>query len=206
MALSLTDLATVKTYLKKEGATDDARLSFLIPVVSRRIERYLGRADGFELKERVELIPHVPEIPAGKVWGYSLNVAPVVSVASVIVDEDHAFVGDGATTLVENEDFVVHRGQGRIEFDGYRPTLGEKTVQVTYTAGIAPDAATLVADEDYADLVFAATIQVGYIFDRRNNPGATSENVNGATRSQKALAFLPEVVELLQPWKRRKFR
>jgi hypothetical protein len=203
MAIDLTDLARVKAWRGISGSSKDAQILQLIPAISRRIERHVGRPDGFEQRERTETAGEIPEIPTGKVWGYTTLVAPIVSVASVKLDEDHSF-GASATTLVEGEDFVVLKDQGRIEFDGYRPTRGHKTLQVVYTAGAATSTANLIASELYADLVQGATIQVAYALERINSMGATSENVNGNSRSQPAYSLLPDVVELLRPYIRRK--
>ncbi len=207
MALDLTDLATVKSNLSIGGSTKDATLGLLIPYVSRRIERHCRRPDGFDSKSRVEVIERVPEIPTGKIWGYSLKVAPVASIASIIVDEDHVFSGSGATTLTDGDDFTWSPKTGRVYFDGYRPPSGVRTVQITYTAGAAADTAALLADPDYADLVLAATLQVQYVFERRNSLGATSQTVNDSkTTSQPELALLKEVRELLAPFVRRRFQ
>jgi hypothetical protein len=207
MALDLTDLTTVKAFLNIGGSSADTALGYLIPYVSRRIERHCRRPDGFELKSRVEVVSRVPEIPAGKAWGYSLKVAPVTSIASIIVDEDHAFTGTGATTLTDGDDFTWSPEQGRVIFDGYRPPEGHRTVQITYTGGIAANTAALIANADHQDLVLAASLQVQYVYERRNSLGATSKTVNDSkTTTQPELALLKEVRELLAPWVRRRFQ
>jgi len=207
MALDLTNLATVKAALGISGSSFDSQLSTLIPYVSRRLERHCRRPDGFEEKQRIEVIERVPEIPSGKVWGYSLKVAPVSAIASIIVDEDHAFSGSGATTLTDGDDFTWSPKTGRVYFDGYRPPEGVRTVQITYTAGLAADTATLLADPDLADLVHAANLQIQYVHERRNSLGATSQTVNdNKTTAQPELALLKEVRELLAPFVRRRMQ
>jgi hypothetical protein len=201
VAINLTTRDQVKTWLGITGSSADERIDLLIPAVSRRLERYLGRTDGIELRSRTELLASTPEIPSGKVFSYTTKVAPISSVASIKIDETRVF-GASATTLTENEDFYVDGDQGVIVFDGYRPPEGFGEVQLVYTAGFAASTVNLLAEAKYADLTMGATMQVAYVFDRRNSVGATSENVNGATRSQPALDLLPDVISMLTPYRR----
>lgn len=204
MAINLCTLAQVKTWLGIGGSSEDDRINLLIPYVSRRLERAMGRVDGVEQRSRTEFISYVPEIPSGKVWGYTTNVAPISSVTSVVVDESHVYSGASATTLTEDEDFRVKAAQGRIEFEGYRPPEGHDVVRLIYVAGFATDTTALIANEVYADLNMAAIMQVAYVFDRRNSLGVTSESVNGESRSQPGVDLLPDVASLLRPYVRRR--
>lgn len=175
-----------------QGASAEglARVNALIPVVSRQIERYLGRE--IELKARVE--------------DYSLRQfqrtvllrnAPVTELTSVSFDPRARFDGSGGNDFDVNLDPET----GLLHILDELGEWGPNSLRVSYTGGIAATAEDVVAN--YPDIAHAANLQLGHILERRVNPGARRDvsAVGGATYTGE-VDLLKYAKQLLHPYRR----
>lgn len=198
MPLELTTLARVKAFANADSVAWSAGVETLatqlIRSVSRAIERHLGR----ELKAEARTIDLDVEPGRSLLW---LPAYPVSAVASVKLDASREFA---SSSIVAATAYVVDGRLGAVRFLSPPGVYGPLAARVTYTGGIAADAAAVVADgSEYLDLAEACELQVLYEVRRRDNPGGTStQGGGGSTTFEGALKLLTRVLELLAPHRR----
>lgn len=192
---ALTDRASVKTIMGIDGTSRDAEIDLQIRAVSGLIAQYCGRADALESRSRVE----VHDVsPGQRVW--QLRAYPVTSITDVRHDWNREF---GASTVLDDDTYTVREDAGLLTMDyalvGFGGRRWAQTLQVTYVAGLA---STLVGlRSGYADIELACQYQVQHNLKRKEgDPGQSTVNVGGVSRSMPALDLIPEVKALLAPY------
>jgi hypothetical protein len=197
------DLATyehVTAFLTLQGETVDAAMasviSSLIASYSKRFEQELGRL--VEQRERTE----VYSLERGQTV-LTLNAYPIVSVTDIRNDVLRVY-GDDA--VIPETDYFINAERGTIHFD-YAPAHGNGAIQITYVGGMADNAVSTDGDLDfeiaYPDLSTALTLQVAYVFRRRNTLGSSGVNFQGGGSSwEGAVKLLPEVRATLDQHRR----
>lgn len=124
--IAIVSLAEAKEYLKVTLSGDDTIITSLINNISAWVARYLNRI--LISKERTEYYSgDGSEI-------LQLRVYPIVSVASLYVDNNREF---DTASLVDADDFIVKKGVGMLTaFNLFGAFVsGESNIKVTYTAG-----------------------------------------------------------------------
>lgn len=194
--MDLTDLASVKILIEQGGGAvasgqqAEGFLSFIIPLVSRQIERRLKRrVEKVERTERYSLETGATYIP--------VNACPIDDSATFKLwhDTDRVFP---STSELNAVDFTVTQ-----EATGVRLLIalagGTRVLKLQYTGGMAANLAALKVG-DYSDVVLATTMQVVHLFQRRKSLGGT-----GLTAGAGAVTFVNEtkllagVTEIIDP-------
>lgn len=160
MVFDATTLADVKLILKTvSGDTSiDSQISDLITAVSARAEEYIGRS--FEIAERTETFD------VGKrTRSVFLRHWPIDTGQTFTVKNNSLRDFTGAT--LNTNLYAVDATTGRLFFTSYL-IAGPGVLQVTYTGGIAANAAALQA---IPSLEYAIRRQVAHEYNRRNSPG-----------------------------------
>jgi len=185
----LTDLTSVKAWLKKTDAENDDQLTELIGSVCHACEAYLGRP--LERISRTELVPRVRQFERS----FRLRANPVTVITSVKVATDGDFASATALDAETYAQSDLDSGTLHFNFDLQE---GRNHIQVVYTGGIAPDIATIKTT--HPDLHHAANLQIGHEWQRRNTPGSSSDRTTGASKTFVGeVALLKRVRELLDP-------
>lgn len=199
--IECTTLARVKAILGKkttpvtpEEIADDAYLEELIEAVSQRIEDFIDR--------RIEAAARTVELDVHSVGQRTLFLPdyPVTAIASVKASLNWDWA---ATTALDATLYHLVAETGEIHL---RTTLqpGLKSVQVVYTAGLAADTATLIAD--YPAIANAADKQCVAEWRRRSSPQGQSINAGGGSITHEAeLQLLKDVRQTLSPYRRLRF-
>jgi hypothetical protein len=194
--VDLTDLTRVKTLIEQGGGTvasggqAEGFLSFVIPLVSRQIERRLRR-----LVEKVERTERY-SIETGARY-IAVNASPIDDGATLSVwhDLDRVFPASSALNATDFE--VTQEGTGLRLLIGLAG--GTRVVKLTYTGGMAANLAALEAGS-YGDVLLATTLQVVHVYQRRKSFGGTALSAGaGAVTFVKETALLDGVKELLDP-------
>lgn len=185
----LTDLPSLRGFADIKGAKLDPILQALINGVSRQIEEWLNLA--VELKARTkdfDLDRDQRRI--------DLETAPITGITSVTHDLNRDFTGSALGT----DEFTFDRDTGHLELE-IALAAGRKVLRVVYTGGIA---ATLQGLRSLApDLELACQLQCKEIVNRQTLSGLEANiSEQGGSVRVTALALLPYVRQLLQPYRR----
>ena len=199
----LATLAQFKTRYAIAGTAEDTLITQVLTGVTAQLVVAAGRVyDGRPCLERGSLtvLLDVPEPYTRALW---LPAWPVVSITSV----KEALYGDfaSASALVENTDYQLRRGTGRLSRIGFW-LVGEQTVQMICVAGYTPPSEYLA--EGYTqgagevllpdDILEAALQQAGFVHSRRDQLGLTATSVQGGSVSAYAQdKLLPGVAETM---------
>jgi len=192
--MALLELATVDDVsvypgMDKVGIDDRLWLEKLIRAFSKRAENYCNRE--FYLEARTQTFSpegwmEFIQLPA---FGASGN-----SVTTVHEDSERGF---GATYLLVATDYYFDWRTGLLSRDVGRWLVGQGVVQVVWTGGFG----TSVEDVP-DDLRVAAVMQVVFWWQRRNELGLQSKNLQGGSVSISAPSkLLPEVQDILDQYK-----
>jgi uncharacterized phiE125 gp8 family phage protein len=199
--MDATTVARVKALLDITSSTHDTVLGTMIAAASRRIESYIDRP--LELTARTETYPMLPRQSV-----LFLRAYPVSAVTSIKVSAGWDFA---AATAISSSDYYVDSESGMVNFNHFPILPGlleggaaQNAVQVVYTAGLAADVATLIAD--YPDIAYAADAQVVAMWRRRDSPQGSTYSVGGSSMTYEVpLKMVPDVVEALTPYRRLRF-
>lgn len=156
--MNLTSVRRFRLAIGINNSEQDSILSRLVSSSSARIEDWLRRSGGIELKSRTEyLSPYADQI------SFSLAAYPITSITSVKIDSTGLYTGN-ETTLSATDYMISDDGKNLIVYpsqsvwpnnNGGR-YVAQKTIQVVYTGGIAADAVQSVWSKS------ASTFTVGY--------------------------------------------
>jgi len=198
VTLKIVSLTAVKAFLdipSDEDQWDDLLDDQIIPQVSDRIERHLNRRlldSGSDVTEYFD--------SDGALDTISLERYPINSITAVYESTDRSF---SAGDALDSDEYVSYGNRGIIRLvDGRTFLSGIQTVRIDYQGGYT---ATLnVLDSPPDDLVYAASLQIGHVWQRRTSMGTTSQSVAGGQvlTFQSALNLLPEVKSALQNMRR----
>lgn len=167
--MDFTTTARVNTTGGFTTGTHDALIAQLISVVSAELQgpRHMDRL--VEVTERTELF----ELD-GVQRSFELRAFPLASVAEVEVLDAN---GDA----IDATDFTLHERDGVVEFAyAPRPDIGAAgatngRLSIKYTGGVATDVDGLLADPEFAALVFAVDLLVVQLVKNRDQLGGTTE-------------------------------
>jgi len=168
--ISLLSLNDAKVWLGSTGDTDnDGMICDLINSVSARFEAETGR----KLKSR-----SYTEIRdgTGKNWMYAYNYPFSSTTITITIDEARAFTD--TDDQVTSTDIQLTTGSGKIWLDNTVFDVGERNVQISYTAGFS-------TSEEY-NLVQAAKEYISLLWSRRTNAiptGVITEGYEGGSRT-----------------------
>jgi len=196
---ALTDRATVKALLNIRPAdTDrDTEIDLQIRAVSGQIAWFCNRGDAIERRTRTE----VHDVsPGQRVW--QLKAYPVTSLIEVALDWNREF---GPTTALDATAYTIRKDAGIFTMDyalvPYGARRRAQVLQMVYVGGVAETLSALRSA--HPDLELAAHYQIQHNMKRREgDPGQSSVNVGGATRTTPALDLLPYVKSILAPYVR----
>lgn len=174
---------------------EDTWLDIAIQSVSQRVEDYLDR--------KVEVAARTEEydVANGRQISTFLRNYPVTSITSIKNDQ----LWDFATaTAIDSDNYHLDADTGEIHY-AIDLAAGPKAIQVVYTAGLAANTTDLITD--YPVIAAAADLQIAAVFRRRGSPqGSQISGGRGGTIShESALRLVPEVREMLNPYRRRRF-
>jgi hypothetical protein len=160
--------------------TDDALLSSLISAVSNYIQAWLNRS--FAEAQYTEFRDGIPN-------GDTLVLAnyPVISVSSVTIS---------GQIIPPSPDYVTSgfwADEGALNLVGYRMNRGRRNVQITYTAGYATVP---------IEIAQACTELVALRYSERDRIGHQSKSIAGETVSFMVKDFPPDVLTILQNYKK----
>ena len=204
MAIDYTTRARVKTLLGIANAdvSQDSLIDQLITATSLRFDAEMRR-HGQQI-QRTEVYP----IKLSRRI-ITLQGAPVNAAAAMTVKFNDTTDFTTATTMVENDDYVVEDTAGVIRLVSQGTpftsgTIGRPImpyyVQVTYTGGLATITANLISG--YPDLAQACDLQVAYLHRRRTSPGGDVKVGDSYTAYTKDYGILDEVRSTLNKYKR----
>ena len=202
--MDLTTLDSVKRATGNGGTiSDDALLQLFITQVSARFARYLGR--------------HVDRIE--RTEDYTARAgARLVTMRGTPVDATKPFTLQASATrdfsnaqvYVENQDFVLDPELGLVTllttptvrvagFSGV--PIAPAWLRVTYTGGLAETIDELASK--YADLVSACTLQVAYLYRRKDSPGAKTVKMGQSeSMHDQEYQLLAEAKQVLDSYRR----
>lgn len=189
------DASTVASFTiwnpeQAEATANVARLPVLIAAASRMVEMFIGR--DIELVERTE-----DYTVRARSRVILLRQYPITEVASVEFDVDAEFTGTGGDDFKVN----VDSSTGILSILEDLQDGGPNALRVTYTGGLALTAEAMVTD--YPDIAHAVNLQVGYMLERRINPGARRDvSAAGGASFASAYSLLDAAKELLLPHRR----
>lgn len=129
MALDLVTKAEYKAYAGIKSASQDDRITAIIPKISALVKTYCGRSFVDYLDDAKE---EIFDGPAESFW---LTEFPVVDVTSVEISTDY---GASYTTLDEFTHYVLSKADGRLIPTPYMGSYWDSRLRgykVTYTAG-----------------------------------------------------------------------
>lgn len=191
-AQDLTDLVTIKSYLKVSGAGFDPLLTALVSQVSSAIESNTKR----QLKERTSVTEYMDGPGTGTLIP---KQSPINSIASIHVDSLRLWA---STALVLTTDYAIDQSGVLIRgLGGKIFSKGVQNVKLVYDYGYAavPD-----------DLILACLLWCQDIKDKTpgldgdNRFGKASEQINeGGTLSFITGMIPPEVRSLIRPYIRK---
>lgn len=187
MAIDLTNVTRVKAWKPIGTSNYDTLFGYLIDYVSRRFEEYLARFT--EVTSRTEYF----DIPDGTRLLF-LKGSPISSVTNVWNDNTWSFDSE-----ISSDRYTILGDDGMIGFD-HELTAGIRALKITYTGGMAADTDAFIAA--FPDIAVAADMQVNYIFERRDELGASSQSIEGSSVSIAPVELLPEVMQILDPHQR----
>lgn len=193
MAIDLTDLSSVKSYLNVTGSGEDTKLGLLIDYASQLIESYLDRYT--ESAERTEYLDVEFNQQVFSLRGYPVDTGETVTVTH---DTGWDFA---ASDDLDSDDFTVLGNDGLLNIPWFRLTPGPRALKVVYTGGMAANTAAFQVA--YKDIELAAIMQVAYQYRRRKFVGDTSSSIGGSSVGFDFPALLPEVELILRPHRRR---
>jgi hypothetical protein len=206
---ALISLERAKKHAGITSTEDDAELVRLINEVSARFSRFCGRRfvsdsythDGTTLPRLVVRHPRM-------LWAENM---PITAVSSLVNYSGGQTITESTDGGVSSTGYVIHADMGLIELVGYEfPYLNRQTVELTYTAGYQAtnaDAEQLQRwglEERAGDLVTACAMQVAWTFHHkdRTREGIASVSSGGSTVAYLTDEYLPEVLEVLQAYRR----
>jgi len=129
-------------------------------------------------------------------WHYRVRRYPIESISSIKEDRLGKFTGT-STTTVSTDDYGFDSETGLIKMRFRQFYDGVNCVQVNYAGGVADEAGGVPMD-----LRLAATRQVAYWFQRRNQIGVAQISVGrqGSTRVSEPNEFLPDVERVIDDY------
>ena len=202
--MDLTTISSVKQATGNESSTtDDSLLQLLITQVSARFARYLGR--------------HIDRIE--RTEDYSIRAgARLITMRGTPVDETKTFTllasstrdFSNAQSYVANQDFVLEPELGLVTLHTL-PTVrvagfsgvpvSPAWCRVTYTGGFAETIDELASK--YADLVSACTLQVAYLYRRKDSPGSKTVKMGQSeSMHDQEYQLLAEAKQVLDSYRR----
>lgn len=192
--LMLCTFEDVKMLLDNIPDEDEPMVEYLIESFSLRAEDETHR----RFRKSTASVPTVQTFsPKGNTNRLVLERFPVDSVTSVIEDGEGDFSGSGAITW-ETDDYAVIEELGLIKARYTNFTAGQKNYQVTYAGGIALDVGAVPMD-----LRVAASKQVGYMYQRRQQRGIQEVAISqyGREEFNHDLDLLPDVKAVLRNYR-----
>lgn len=186
-------LCTVEDVKSMAGNISDAQ----IPLVEMLIEGFTDRVEKIT-NRKFKRASSISEVfsPRFSKWHYRVKRYPIDSVTSIVEDRLGAFTGTSAVTMnADQYDFDSDTGMIKLRFRQFYD--GVNSVQVNYAGGLAEDAGGVPAD-----LRLAATRQVAFWFQRRNQIGVSQVSVSrqGSTRVSDPREFLPDVERVIDDY------
>lgn len=177
MAGNISDSQMPLVELLIEGFTDRVE-----KITNRKFKRVTGIAEVFS--------------PRFSKWHYRVKRYPIDSITSIVEDRLGSFTGAGAVTM-GTDDYAFDSETGLIKLRFRQFYDGVNSVQINYAGGLAEDAGGVPAD-----LRLAATRQVTYWFQRRNQIGVSQISVTrqGSTRVSDPQEFLPDVARVIDDY------
>ena len=184
-SLMLCTVDDVRVILGSISDSDVPLIQVLIENFSRTCEMWCDRS----FKKSTVGAPTVEIFTAFRNRGkVRLNRYPIDSVTSVIETTDGVFANG---TTLDPTDYGINAGEGILTMRWRNFIEGQQNIQVTYAGGLARESGGVPSD-----LRFAASRQVAYWYQRRNQVGTTETSI-ARSGKQRLLRdqnlFLPEV-------------
>lgn len=188
-AVDLTTLAEVRLLLNPDDASDtstDALINSLISDVSAMLTSLLCWHTLEAAREEIYPMRRFQRI-------LTLDSRPIDTTAEtpgikIHINTDFSNVLDMDTTL-----YAINESMGVIRF--LSPPIRDSFVQVDYTGGLETSAANVLTN--YPEIAHAATMQVKYLYNRRDSLGGNVESFAGSTSFDRAYGLHPEVKRML---------
>lgn len=170
-ALAMTTRQRVKELLtvKPSDTTQDALIDILIGRWSRAAERVLNRHVKTEARVEVYNTGAMQ-----RVWSLPAYGDPNSAVTQLVHDLDRDWTDTG--DIVDADDWTYDPVTGLLYLDVLL-AAGPRTLQVTYTAGMADTTANFI--DRYEDAAHAVEMQVAHIFNRKDELGLQSLSMQG---------------------------
>lgn len=191
--MQITTLANVKELLSIPTSTtgDDLRIQSFVLAVSAVIEKHLMRS--LHIEERTQ---YFDVERSNKV--FYLEAYPISAIA---VYNDY---GRDFTTAIDEENYTIRSGKGRIVIDKHSLAEGYDALKVVYTGGIALTQSEL--QTDYPDLEMAARMQCALWYKMKDRLNLSSETIQGVGQTNyKSLKLDPAVIETLDAFVNRSY-
>ena len=186
-------LCTFEDIKDMAGSISDAQM----PLVEMLIEGFTDRVEKIT-NRKFKRVSNISEVfsPRFSKWHYRVKRYPIDSISSIVEDRLGEFTGAGAVTM-DTDDYAFDGETGLVKMRFRQFYDGVNSVKITYTGGVAEDAGGVPAD-----LRLAATRQVSYWFQRRNQIGVSQVSVNrqGSTRISDPEEFLPDVHRVIDDY------
>lgn len=185
-----TTAARVRALMGSSDSTLDPLLDALIVATTVEIENYIDSK--LSLEQRTE-----EYTPFTNQHTLSLRVTPVTGIVSVKEDTGWGF---GSSSTIAASDYRLDRDTGSLHFQ--RGLIGgERSLQVTYTAGYGATTADIIAD--WPTIAVACELQVNNDFRRKNNTGVQRRGgPQGGAEFIGEHVFLPRVAQMLSGFRR----
>ena len=190
--LSLCTIDDVKMMLSTVNDADIPLLQSLIENFSSTCESYCDRA----FRKSTVGSPTVETFSAFQNRGkYRVKRYPIDSIVSVVETADGNF---STGTTLDSTDYGYNADEGLVTLRYRNFIEGYQNIRITYTGGLAREVGGVPSD-----LRYAATRQVAYWFQRRNQIGTTETSIARSGRQKlikDSTMFLPEVSEIISTY------
>lgn len=176
------------------GSAEDATLEKFVDRVDASIARYLGfplNTEGLFTLESKSYVLYLDGMGSDRLH---LPLRPVSAIASIIDDPDLDY--SDSSDLVPASDYVLYGDEGLVilKADSTHGIFSStpRSVKVSLTAGFPSMP---------HELKQAIGLQVAHVFQGRDHVGRTEVSQGGGSIDVLGLGLLPEVKELVAPWR-----
>lgn len=176
------------------GSAEDSNIETIVDAVDASIARYLGWPKNNAGSYTLASGAYVVYLTGDHSKRLDLPLIPVTAITSIYDDPDLAYTDDA--DLIAASDYVLYGNEGLVMLK-HDSTHGhwtkiERAIRVTMTAGF-----TSIPQE----IKQAIGLQVAHIWQARDHVGRSKVTQGGGSIEVASLALLPEVKELIAPWR-----